>query len=133
MRNEFNSSRREFVKKAAYVAPAILTLQAAPALREGRFRSTTRSRGAGRKDQADEQAGTTVRVSSNAPLSRWSQRSAASRMTSGGQPRLLRSQLGRVVLLNGDKKVSPHFFIQPFALVLDPGSVHSDRVSATQR
>ena len=31
MRNEFNSSRREFVKKAAYVAPAILTLQAAPA------------------------------------------------------------------------------------------------------
>jgi len=31
MGNEFNSSRREFVKKAAYVAPAILTLQAAPA------------------------------------------------------------------------------------------------------
>jgi hypothetical protein len=31
MRNEHSNSRREFVKKAAYVAPAILTLQAAPA------------------------------------------------------------------------------------------------------
>jgi hypothetical protein len=31
MKNEHSSSRREFVKKAAYVAPAILTLQAAPA------------------------------------------------------------------------------------------------------
>jgi hypothetical protein len=28
---EHDASRREFVKKAAYVAPAILTLQAAPA------------------------------------------------------------------------------------------------------
>jgi len=31
MNKEHSSSRREFVKKAAYVAPAILTLQAAPA------------------------------------------------------------------------------------------------------
>jgi hypothetical protein len=31
MRNEHSNSRREFVKKAAYIAPAILTLQAAPA------------------------------------------------------------------------------------------------------
>ncbi len=31
MKKEHSSSRREFVKKAAYVAPAILTLQAAPA------------------------------------------------------------------------------------------------------
>jgi len=31
MQNEHSSSRREFVKKAAYIAPAILTLQAAPA------------------------------------------------------------------------------------------------------
>lgn len=30
MKNEHSSSRREFVKKAAYVAPVILTLQAAP-------------------------------------------------------------------------------------------------------
>lgn len=30
MKNEYSSSRREFVKKAAYMAPAILTLQAAP-------------------------------------------------------------------------------------------------------
>jgi len=29
--SEHNSSRREFVKRAAYVAPVILTLQAAPA------------------------------------------------------------------------------------------------------
>jgi len=29
--NERNKSRREFVKKAAYVPPAILTLAAAPA------------------------------------------------------------------------------------------------------
>lgn len=28
---EYRTSRREFVKKAAYVVPAILTLQAAPA------------------------------------------------------------------------------------------------------
>jgi hypothetical protein len=28
---EHNQSRREFVKKAAYIAPAILTLSAAPA------------------------------------------------------------------------------------------------------
>jgi hypothetical protein len=31
MKNERSDSRREFVKKAAYVVPAILTLQAAPA------------------------------------------------------------------------------------------------------
>ncbi len=31
MQNEHSNSRREFVKKAAYIAPAILTLQAAPA------------------------------------------------------------------------------------------------------
>lgn len=31
MKKEHSSSRLEFVKKAAYVAPAILTLQAAPA------------------------------------------------------------------------------------------------------
>ena len=31
MKNQHSGSRREFVKKAAYVAPAILTLQAAPA------------------------------------------------------------------------------------------------------
>jgi hypothetical protein len=31
MKSEHSSSRREFVKKAAYMAPAILTLQAAPA------------------------------------------------------------------------------------------------------
>jgi hypothetical protein len=31
MSNDCSNSRREFVKKAAYVAPAILTLQAAPA------------------------------------------------------------------------------------------------------
>jgi hypothetical protein len=30
MKNEHSDSRREFVKKAAYVVPAILTLQAAP-------------------------------------------------------------------------------------------------------
>ncbi len=32
---EHDASRREFVKKAAYVAPAILTLQAAPAYAKG--------------------------------------------------------------------------------------------------
>jgi hypothetical protein len=31
MKIEHSNSRREFVKKAAYMAPAILTLQAAPA------------------------------------------------------------------------------------------------------
>jgi hypothetical protein len=31
MKNGHSDSRREFVKKAAYVVPAILTLQAAPA------------------------------------------------------------------------------------------------------
>ena len=31
------SSRREFVKKAAYVAPAILTLKAAPAFAKNRI------------------------------------------------------------------------------------------------
>jgi hypothetical protein len=31
MKIDHSSSRREFVKKAAYMAPAILTLQAAPA------------------------------------------------------------------------------------------------------
>lgn len=31
MKKEHSSSRRDFVKKAAYITPAILTLQAAPA------------------------------------------------------------------------------------------------------
>ncbi len=43
MKNEQSDSRRQFVKKAVYVVPAILTLQAAPAYTKvGSTNSTTR-------------------------------------------------------------------------------------------
>jgi hypothetical protein len=52
MKNEHSDSRREFVKKAAYVVPAILTLQAAPAyVKAASLNSVIRERVQDRLDQ----------------------------------------------------------------------------------
>ena len=48
MKKEHSNSRRDFVKKAAYIAPAILTLQAAPAYVKAGSHKNKEHKGKGR-------------------------------------------------------------------------------------